>query len=128
MARSVYIPYFPVVQCWTMNNYHWYLKQSIEFDKPIQLPVCVLWDVIDPAMLYILLSDGSISRYILDWVTAANTHTGSSHEVAVIDGCKYLQAIKSLLLAYHQNMLRLLCACPSSVHLFYSMYLVCLYE
>ena len=72
-----------------MNNYHWYLKQSIEFAGSGDMPACVLWDVIDGTVLYILCINGSLRRYSIDWVTNTNTFTSSDHETAVIDGSKY---------------------------------------
>lgn len=69
-----------------MNNYHWYLKQSLEFVASDSQPVTVQWDTLDASFLYLLCKDGTLCRYNIGWVTYSNDCVGSDHEVAVIDG------------------------------------------
>lgn len=71
-----------------MNNYHWYLKHSFEFLNATRVPVSVVWDAMDASILYMLLSDGSLSKYCIGWVTNANACPGSDAETAVVDGSK----------------------------------------
>ena len=51
---------FVVVQLWTVNNYHWYLKQQIEFPASLKNRVaCFIWDPEVPLRLHILTRGGS---------------------------------------------------------------------
>lgn len=76
-----------------MNNYHWYLKQSLEFVAKDSQPLTVMWDVLDASLLYMLCKNGKICRYCISWVTNSNNCIGSDHEVAVIDGSKYRRSV-----------------------------------
>lgn len=72
-----------------MSNYHWYLKQSLEFTETEELPVYVMWDILDASILYILCANGALSKYYINWTTTSNSQTGSHHETVVIDGSEY---------------------------------------
>jgi len=72
-----------------MNNYHWYLKQRLEFDSSDRGNVtALLWDPELAYCLHIALNAGHYLQYTWTWVT--NHSTGqTSHDlamVAVIDG------------------------------------------
>jgi len=81
-----------VVQLWTTMNYHWYLKQSLDYTNE-RRPLTIAWDVLDGAIIYILSGNGSLSKYVFNWVTCRNERTGSDHHCAVIDGSEYRQSV-----------------------------------
>ena len=48
-----------LVQLWTVNNYHWYLKQHIEFPASLKNRVaCLIWDPEVPLRLHIMTRGG----------------------------------------------------------------------
>ncbi|XP_048826491.1 elongator complex protein 1 [Brienomyrus brachyistius] len=81
------------LQLWTVGNYHWYLKQSMNFGRSlIRTPVCVSWDLEVPLRLH-LLTRGWLS-FTYDWAWSTDRSVGDdAHDdasVAVIDGDKVL--------------------------------------
>lgn len=47
MSKAIVFNFFVIitVQLWTVNNYHWYLKQQIEFPASLKDRVaCFTWD------------------------------------------------------------------------------------
>ncbi|KAF6018415.1 IKBKAP [Bugula neritina] len=78
------------VQLWTTKNYHWYLKQALEFHTEDTKPQHISWDQLDATVLYFFSSAGSLTKFTFDWITHANTYSGCDHEVAVVDGKKLL--------------------------------------
>ncbi|CAO1437698.1 unnamed protein product [Diamesa serratosioi] len=78
------------IYLYTINNYHWYLKQYLEFDCEIMYN----WSLnfVEPKKLLLFTSLGSFSAYNFDFST--NRSTGASLDdesiVAVIDGDKLL--------------------------------------
>ncbi|RZF38626.1 hypothetical protein LSTR_LSTR015983, partial [Laodelphax striatellus] len=75
------------LQLWTMNNYHWYLKQEINF--PVNI-VSVRWNSESSYKLMVLLSNGLFYSYC--FMMAVDRSVGSQNKacVAVIDGGKIL--------------------------------------
>ncbi|XP_022251795.1 elongator complex protein 1-like isoform X1 [Limulus polyphemus] len=71
---------------WTTSNYHWYLKQSLSFNK--YHVTAVLWDVIDPYMLHVTCSGGHYLCYKWTWMVNHSKSYSSDDNacVAVIDG------------------------------------------
>ncbi|XP_061580732.1 elongator complex protein 1 [Cololabis saira] len=81
------------IQLWTVGNYHWYLKQSLEFGgDPQQVPVCVCWDAERPLRLHVVTSSWSSRTYDWGWTTERSPGLDASDNanVAVIDGEKIL--------------------------------------
>lgn len=77
------------VDLYTMSNYHWYLKQRLEFDSSHYGKLStLLWDPELAYCLHIALDAGHYLQYTWTWTT--NQSTGlTSHDlatVAVIDG------------------------------------------
>ncbi|XP_068740348.1 elongator complex protein 1-like [Montipora capricornis] len=81
------------VQLWSVNNYHWYLKQQIEFPASLKERVaCFEWDPEAPLTLHIMTTGGHYHYYSWCWNTVHSE--GACEEnistVAVIDGAKIL--------------------------------------
>ncbi|CAO3599964.1 unnamed protein product [Absidia cylindrospora] len=75
------------VQLWTMNNYHWYMKQHIVLPQNQNI-IGFSWDVELPLHAHIVGDDGRYHTYIFIWNVLTSTsidHENSSY-VAVIDG------------------------------------------
>lgn len=85
-SYPVYVMF--LVQFWTSNNYHWYLKQSLRFLASDPQPVCLAWDEIEPTVLHCIMDDKIYTRRTYGWTTHANIFTTSDHEVAVTNGCE----------------------------------------
>lgn len=51
MAMMIYSFFFYIVQLWTMNNYHWYMKQHLDLGSNI---VAFNWDVENPYVAHVL--------------------------------------------------------------------------
>lgn len=82
------IAVFPV-QLWTVGNYHWYLKQSMDFGRSLtRAPACVCWDLEVPLRLH-LVTRGWLSL-TYDWAWSTDRSVGEDAQddatVAVIDG------------------------------------------
>ncbi|KAM3939198.1 elongator complex protein 1 [Leptodactylus fuscus] len=81
------------VQFWVVGNYHWYLKQSLQFgneeDKRV---MSVLWDPENSYRLHVLCTGWQYLCYDWTWCTdrSGGHGTGGQTDVAVIDGDKLL--------------------------------------
>ncbi|XP_030594916.1 elongator complex protein 1 isoform X2 [Archocentrus centrarchus] len=81
------------IQLWTVGNYHWYLKQSLEFGRdPQKAPVCVCWDPERPLRLHVVTRSWTSVSYDWGWTTerSAGLDADDDAGVAVIDGEKIL--------------------------------------
>uniref|UniRef100_A0A669B9M6 Elongator complex protein 1 n=1 Tax=Oreochromis niloticus TaxID=8128 RepID=A0A669B9M6_ORENI len=81
------------IQLWTVANYHWYLKQSLEFGPdPQKAPVCVCWDPERPLRLHVVTRSWTSITYDWGWTTERSTGLDATDNasVAVIDGEKIL--------------------------------------
>ncbi|XP_028272496.1 elongator complex protein 1 isoform X2 [Parambassis ranga] len=81
------------IQLWTVGNYHWYLKQSLEFSKdPQKAPVCVCWDPERPLRLHMVTHSWTTITYDWGWMTerSPGEDVADNANVAVIDGAKIL--------------------------------------
>jgi len=71
-----------------MSNYHWYMKQRVNFEKSKGKINAVVWDPIDALRLHVLFESGHYATYTWTWTT--NHSTGQTSDdlatVAVIDG------------------------------------------
>ncbi|KAK2848777.1 hypothetical protein Q5P01_008611 [Channa striata] len=81
------------IQLWTVGNYHWYLKQSLDFGRDCQkAPVCVCWDSANPLRLHIMTRSWTSITYDWGWSTERSPGVDETDNanVAVIDGDKVL--------------------------------------
>ncbi|KAI9189144.1 putative elongator complex protein 1 [Blastocladiella emersonii ATCC 22665] len=85
-----------VVQLWTMNNYHWYLKQSISLGAGSRI-AAVAWDASCPLLLHLAATGGDAGdsqyvsmRWTWDVLRAAQTDAAHAASVGVIDGAALL--------------------------------------
>ncbi|XP_061691205.1 elongator complex protein 1 isoform X2 [Syngnathoides biaculeatus] len=81
------------VQLWTVGNYHWYLKQSLDFGTdPSQAPACICWDPEQPLRLHLVTRGWTYLAYDWGWTTERSQRTDAldNANVAVIDGDKIL--------------------------------------
>uniref|UniRef100_A0A8C9TA13 Elongator complex protein 1 n=1 Tax=Scleropages formosus TaxID=113540 RepID=A0A8C9TA13_SCLFO len=78
------------IQLWTVGNYHWYLKQSLNFGRnPQHAPACLSWDPEVPYRLHLVTRDWTSLTYDWTWSTDRSASGDSAHDnayVAVIDG------------------------------------------
>ncbi|CAL1531752.1 unnamed protein product [Lymnaea stagnalis] len=78
-----------ILQLWTVNNYHWYLKQSLPVDKGI---AAALWDAEYPNKMHVVTRAGVYLS--LTWGWHVDRTRGRVDEdpclVAVIDGVQLL--------------------------------------
>uniref|UniRef100_A0A3Q1AT07 Elongator complex protein 1 n=1 Tax=Amphiprion ocellaris TaxID=80972 RepID=A0A3Q1AT07_AMPOC len=80
-------------QLWTVGNYHWYLKQSLDFGRdPQKAPVCVCWDPERPLQLHVVSRSWTSITYDWGWMTERSPGLDATDNanVAVIDGEKIL--------------------------------------
>ncbi|KAJ1530829.1 hypothetical protein ONE63_005675 [Megalurothrips usitatus] len=72
---------------WSVNNYHWYLKQRIDLDLD-HSPVALRWDLDSGNCLHIICSGAKYMKYDFSW--RVDHSNGMSHSdgafVGVIDG------------------------------------------
>uniref|UniRef100_A0A8C4GK70 Elongator complex protein 1 n=1 Tax=Dicentrarchus labrax TaxID=13489 RepID=A0A8C4GK70_DICLA len=78
---------------WMVGNYHWYLKQSLDFGRDSQkAPACVCWDPERPLRLHVMTRSWTSITY--DWGYTTERSPGldaaDNANVAVIDGDKIL--------------------------------------
>ena len=75
-----------LVQLWTCANYHWYLKQSLNFNADCIADI--QWDPEHAYTLHVLLNSGQYLQYTWSWVTHRSSGKSSDDNayVAVIDG------------------------------------------
>ncbi|XP_038147078.1 LOW QUALITY PROTEIN: elongator complex protein 1 [Cyprinodon tularosa] len=81
------------IQLWTVKNYHWYLKQSLDFDRdPLKAPVCICWDPEHPLRLHVVTHNWTSFTYDWGWTTERSPGLDVTDDagVAVIDGDKLL--------------------------------------
>uniref|UniRef100_A0AAQ5X716 IkappaB kinase complex-associated protein n=1 Tax=Amphiprion ocellaris TaxID=80972 RepID=A0AAQ5X716_AMPOC len=81
------------IQLWTVGNYHWYLKQSLDFGRdPQKAPVCVCWDPERPLQLHAVSRSWTSITYDWGWMTERSPGLDATDNanVAVIDGEKIL--------------------------------------
>ncbi|XP_068429727.1 elongator complex protein 1 [Clinocottus analis] len=81
------------IQLWVVGNYHWYLKQSLDFGRdPQKAPVCVCWDPEAPLRLHAVTRGWTSVTYDWGWATerSPGTDAADNANVAVIDGDKIL--------------------------------------
>nr|XP_046262675.1 elongator complex protein 1 [Scatophagus argus]XP_046262676.1 elongator complex protein 1 [Scatophagus argus] len=81
------------IQLWTVGNYHWYLKQSLDFGRDSQkAPVCICWDPERPLRLHIMTHSWTSISYDWGWTTerSPGLNAADNANVAVIDGDKIL--------------------------------------
>ncbi|XP_005808681.2 elongator complex protein 1 [Xiphophorus maculatus] len=81
------------IQLWTVGNYHWYLKQSLDFDgDPQKAPVCFCWDPERPLRLHVVTHSWTSVAYDWGWTTERSRGLDVTDDasVAVIDGEKVL--------------------------------------
>jgi elongator complex protein 1 len=75
---------------YTICNYHWYLKQFLEFPSKI----CYKWSLnyVEPKMLHLIDQNGNFFTYKWDYVINKSNGSSSTDEsiVAVIDDCQLL--------------------------------------
>jgi len=79
------------VQLWTCGNYHWYLKQSLEFSATAdERMACFTWDTEAAYRLHIVLGNGQYQQYTWSWLTnhSSSGNVNDLASVAVIDGGK----------------------------------------
>lgn len=77
------------VQLWVVGNYHWYLKQSLDFGAdPQRAPVCVCWDPERPLRFHVVTRGWTTITYDWGWTTerSPGLDATDSAGVAVIDG------------------------------------------
>ncbi|GAB1600612.1 putative elongator complex protein 1 [Argonauta hians] len=75
------------IQLWTVNNYHWYLKQNLVFDPSKERGLAtLLWDPEEAYKLHIVTTDGCYILYTWYWDMVVSDDS----VVAVIDGDKIL--------------------------------------
>ncbi|XP_054453023.1 elongator complex protein 1 [Anoplopoma fimbria] len=81
------------IQLWVVGNYHWYLKQSLDFGRDSQkAPVCVCWDPVCPLRLHVVTRSWTSVTYDWGWTTERSPGMDATDNanVAVIDGDKIL--------------------------------------
>nr|XP_015807305.2 elongator complex protein 1 isoform X2 [Nothobranchius furzeri] len=81
------------LQLWAVGNYHWYLKQSLDFGRdPQKAPVCICWDPERPLQLHVVTSSWNSITYSWGWTTerSPGLDVTDNASVAVIDGDKVL--------------------------------------
>uniref|UniRef100_A0A665V866 Elongator complex protein 1 n=1 Tax=Echeneis naucrates TaxID=173247 RepID=A0A665V866_ECHNA len=91
ISGAVYHP--ENIQLWTVGNYHWYLKQSLDFGRdPQKAPVCVCWDPEHPLKLHLVTRSWTSITYDWGWTTERSPGLDATDNasVAVIDGDKIL--------------------------------------
>nr|CAD7455918.1 unnamed protein product [Timema tahoe] len=76
---------------YTVNNYHWYLKQVLDFSKDRKIR-CVEWDIERKNRLHVICEGGHYFCYDWTWVTnhSHGNATSNGAFVAVIDGGEVL--------------------------------------
>ena len=73
------------MQLYTSSNYHWYLKQSLEFSGVrTERVASVLWDTEHEYVLHVMCGGGQYLRYRWSWTIHSSSDNHTS--VGVIDG------------------------------------------
>ncbi|RNA26145.1 elongator complex 1 [Brachionus plicatilis] len=82
--------YKSIVQLWSMSNYHWYLKQSIDFDLKNRISA-VCWDPEDSFKLHLFTETGQYVSYKYGWfVNCCKPVDGFNGSIALINSCDAL--------------------------------------
>ncbi|ORX82781.1 IkappaB kinase complex, IKAP component [Anaeromyces robustus] len=81
-----------VVQIWSMNNYHWYLKQEHIFNKELGMVSSIEWDPEKPLKLHIITTKYMYLQYDYEWLIFSSTFVSENDPatVIVIDGKEVL--------------------------------------
>ena len=75
------------MQLYACGNYHWYLKQSLEFSGlPSDRVSACVWDLEHEYVLHVMCSGGQYTRYRWAWTTHCSG--GGDASVVVIDACE----------------------------------------
>jgi len=79
-----------LVELWTVGNYHWYLKQNLEFAASDRVET-VQWDTEQAYRLRVVTSSGQYLQYTWAWTTSVSQGSVVDDQatVGVIDGGKY---------------------------------------
>ncbi|KAK7012026.1 elongator complex protein 1 [Biomphalaria glabrata] len=78
-----------LLQLWTVNNYHWYLKQSLHFSSGVSMAT---WDPEQTYKMHVLSRSGTYSTFVWAWHTDCTPGRIDEDDalVAVIDGKQLL--------------------------------------
>ncbi|KAK2177216.1 hypothetical protein NP493_613g03011 [Ridgeia piscesae] len=79
------------VELWTVGNYHWYLKQNLEFAASDRVET-VQWDTEQAYRLRVVTSSGQYLQYTWAWTTSVSQGSVVDDQatVGVIDGAMLL--------------------------------------
>ncbi|KAK3698697.1 hypothetical protein RRG08_046199 [Elysia crispata] len=77
------------IQLWTVNNYHWYLKQNLRFDTGV---ATARWDPEHAYKMYVMSRAGQLVTYTWSWTTDHTIGVAAQDMslVTVIDGANIL--------------------------------------
>ena len=90
LENEVQSDYQSVIQLWTVSNYHWYLKQSFNFDRNKKIS-CVSWDQEDSTSLHVLTINGNYFNFKFGWgIDLSSCVESNNASIAVIDGSNVL--------------------------------------
>jgi elongator complex protein 1 len=91
------------VELWTINNYHWYMKQSLEYNETNGgLINAIVWDPVDAYQLHIILNTGYYVNYRWVWTTdhSLGYNLNDQCTVAVVDAGMF-NAVVNYAPAFH---------------------------
>ncbi|XP_065575394.1 elongator complex protein 1-like isoform X1 [Artemia franciscana] len=79
------------VQLWVSSNYHWYLKQELNYDKGVSIDT-FFWDSVKPFRLHVVLSTGEYIQYNFRFsvIKSYGLDVKDLANVYVVDGAKAL--------------------------------------
>ena len=85
LLRNLYHFIIFSVQLWTVNNYHWYLKQNLRFDTGV---ATARWDPEHAYKMYVMSRAGQLVTYTWSWTTDHTIGVAAQDMslVTVIDG------------------------------------------
>jgi len=77
-----------VVQIWSMNNYHWYLKQEHIFNNDLGMISSMEWDPEKPLRLHLMTTKYIYIQYNYEWCIFSSTFVSEDDPatVIVVDG------------------------------------------
>ena len=78
------------VQLWTVNNYHWYLQQEMNFNEKDNRFAALLWDPESGNVLHLVSSDGMYSKLVLHHRVNQSRGKDNLSMVGVVDGSNIL--------------------------------------
>ena len=80
------------VQLWSSSNYHWSLKQTLNFDSFNDCIATLDWDLEQACCLRLMTTGGHYLQYTWTWTVNRSVGQMCSDPVGVfvIDGCEYL--------------------------------------